>query len=81
MSRVSPLMLCSGLGLLLARMACCQELVLVENGQSPYRIVVAVDARMQDYYAAQQLQQHVQEMTDVNSLLTDEWGCRWFTPL
>ncbi len=120
-----------------------EEWVLVEDGQSPYHIVVAVDATMQDYHAAELLQRYLQEMTGVelsivsddnalgeteiivgfnrhagmlaphlkradfssedfllktfakrlvivggsprgvlygvNSLLTEQWGCRWFT--
>ena len=141
---VSRMCMCICICLLFAQAACSQELVLVENGKSPYRIVVAVDASIQDYHAAQVLQRHVKEMTDVelriitddnalgdteivvglnrhmerldpdgykakfnpeefrintvgqhvlvaggsprgvlygvNSLLTDEWGCRWFAP-
>ena len=130
--------------LMLAGPAWSQELVLVENAKSPYRIIISVDATMQENYAAELLQQHVEQMTGcalpiepddgrpidseivigfnrrlghlglnltrdsfgreefliktigrtlvivggsprgvpygVNSLLTDEWGCRWFTP-
>jgi len=137
--------LCMTVCLSFAQTALCQELTLVDQGESTYRIVVAVDASIQDYYAAQQLQQYVEEMSGVklrivgddnalseteiivgfnrhmdrlgldlekdsfgpeefliktvgqtlviiggsprgvlygvNSLLTDEWGCRWFTPL
>ena len=124
--------------------ATADDLVLVENGRSPYRIVIAVDATMQENYAAELLQQYVEQITGyrlpvvsdnvkvveteivigfnsrlshlgldftqeafgreefliksfgrklvivggfprgipyaVNSLLTEEWGCRWFTP-
>ena len=116
----------------------------MENDRSSYRIVIAVDATMQENYAAELLQQYVEQITGyrlpvvsdivrpieteivigfhsrlshlgldftheafgreefliktlgrkliiiggiprgipyaVNSLLTDEWGCRWFTP-
>ena len=140
-ARVAFLIVC----LMGVRTALCQDLVLVENGKSPYCIVIGADATMQDHYAAQQLQQYVEQMTGfklpiladdsrpidteiiigfnrhfdqlslevtknsfgpeefliktvgrtlvivggtprgvpygVNSLLTDEWGCRWFTPL
>jgi len=136
--------LCMAVCVSLAQVALCQELVLVDQGESAYRIVVAVDASIQDYYAAQQLQQYIEEMSGVkapivgddnalteteiivgfnrhfdrlglevkkdsfspeefliktvgqtlviiggtprgvlygvNSLLTDDWGCRWFTP-
>jgi len=129
----------------LAQTAVAQELVIVDDGESRYHIVVAVDASIQDYYAAQQLQRYVEEMSGVNlsivgdnnalseteiivgfnrhvdqlgfnlekdsfgpeefliktagqtlviiggtprgvlygvnSLLTDEWGCRWFAPV
>lgn len=130
--------------LCLVRSAPGQDLVLVENKASTYRIVIGVDATAQEAYAADLLQQHVEQMTGcklpvvsderrpidteivigfnrrldrlgleltrgsfgregflirtigptlvivggsprgvpygVNSLLTDEWGCRWFTP-
>ena len=137
-----------GLGVLIcmmpARTAWCRNLVLAENGKSQYAIVVAVDASIQDYHAAEVLQRYVKEMSGaelrivgddnalgdtkiivgfnrhvdsldpklkeeafgpeafrirtygnhlvivggaprgvlygVNSLLTDEFGCRWFTP-
>lgn len=139
------IVLCVTVCLSLAPTALGQELVLVDQGESPYRLVVAVDASMQDYYAAQQLQSYVEEMSGVklpivgddnalsdteiivgfnrhvdrlgldldeesfgpeeflikpigqtlvivggtprgvlygvNSLLIDDWGCRWFTPL
>jgi len=138
--------LCMTVCLSLVQTAAAQELVIVDDrGESTYRIVVAVDASIQDHYAAQQLQRYVEEMSGVNlpivgddsalieteilvgfnrhvdqlglnlakdsfgpeefliktagqtlviiggsprgvlygvnSLLTDEWGCRWFTPL
>ncbi len=124
--------------------ASAADLTIVDNGISPYRIVVALNASVQDYYAAQTLQKYVKEMTGVelpivvddnpltdteiivgfnshtkrvapnlkpqrfgseellirtvgsrvvivggsprgviygvNSLLTEEWGCRWFAP-
>ena len=56
---------CVGIALLMATAVWGQELVLVENGQSPYRIVVAVDASIQDYHAAEVLQSHIAEMTGV----------------
>ena len=126
------------------QVAVCDEFVLVKDGKSAYHIVVAVDATMHDYHAAQLLQRYVQEMTGaelaivsddnalgdaeiivgfnrhvellapdlkrqdfgpeeflvktfdnrlvivggtprgvlygVNSVLIEEWGCRWFTP-
>ena len=122
-----------------------KDLVLAAGGKSNYRIVVAVDASIQDYHAAEVLQRYLKEMTGaelqivgddnalgdleiivgfnrhtrtaapdlkrtgfgkegfriktvgrrliivggsprgvlygVNSLLTDEFGCQWFTPL
>ena len=131
--------------LLPARVAWCGNLVLAEDGKSPYKIVVAVDASIQDYHSAEVLQRYVKEMSGaqlrivgddnvlgdaeiivgfnrhvdlldptlkeeafgpeafrirtygnhlvivggaprgvlygVNSLLIDEFGCRWFTPL
>ncbi len=137
--------LCMTVCLSLAQTAAAQELVIVDDGESRYHIVVAVGASMQDYYAAQQLQRHVEEMSGVklpivgddnalihteiivgfnrhadrlgvelkkdsfgpeefliktagqslvivggsprgvlygvNSVLTDNWDCRWFTPL
>ena len=45
------------------RHATGHPVVLVEDGKSPYRIMVAVDATMQASYAAQQLQRYVKEMT------------------
>ena len=121
-----------------------EELVIVDQGKSEYRIVVGLTASIQDYHAAEVLQTHIAEMTGVtlqivsddnalveneivigfnqhfdaletgiardsfnpeafqiktvgrrliivggaprgvlygvNSVLTDEWGCRWFTP-
>ena len=130
--------------LLLAAPAFSDPLILAEAGQSSYHIVVAADASMQDFHAAEVLGRYVKEMagaelqivsddnalgeheiiigfnrhTDhvapalraeafgpeafrirsvgkhllivggaprgvlygVNSLLTDEFGCRWFTP-
>ena len=57
--------LCMTVCLSLAQTAASQELVLVDDGESTYHIVVAVDASMQDYYAAQQLQQYVEEMSGV----------------
>ncbi len=144
MRAITRTALCIGIWLSLAGTAPAQDLVLVEDGKSPYRIMVALDATMQEYYAAQQLQRYVKEMTGaelpivgddnalgdtrilvgfnrhlerlglevdresfgpeeflirtagrhlvilggsprgvpygVNSLLTEEWGCRWFTP-
>ena len=120
------------------------QLVLVEQGRSPYRIVIGVDATMQEHCAAELRQQYFEQMTGcrlhivpddgrpydteivirfnrrlerlglkltrqsfgqeeflvrtigrtlvivggsprgvpygVNSLLTDEWGGRWFAP-
>jgi len=35
--------------------AAADDLVLVENDRSPYRIVIAVDATMQENYAANDL--------------------------
>ena len=46
-----------------AQTAWCEGLVLVESGRSPYRIVIGVDATMQENYAAELLQQHVEQMT------------------
>jgi hypothetical protein len=130
--------------LALAARAPAAELVLAADGKSNYRIVIALDASIQDHYAAAELQRYVEEMsaarlpivTDNNaltareimvgfsrhttrvcatlkresfrpeefavkrvgesvlvvggtprgtlygviSLLTDEWGCRWFSP-
>lgn len=40
-----------------------RELVIVENGASDYRIVIARDASVQENYAAQELQKHIEEMT------------------
>ena len=144
MTRGTQVGVCMSVCLLFVRTVWCQDLVVVENGKSPYRIVVAVDASMQDYHAAQVLQRHIKEMTNVelriitddnavgdaeiivglnrhatrlgpdpcrdefgpeefrirttgrhvlvtggsprgvlygvNSLLTDNWGCRWFAP-
>jgi Domain of unknown function (DUF4838) len=136
---------CLTICLSFAQTVCGEEHVLVENKKSPYRIVIGVEATMQENYAAGLLQQYVGEMTGyqlpivpddgrrvdteiivgfnrhfdqlgldvtkesfgpeeflikpvgrtlvivggmprgvqygVNSLLTDTWGCRWFTPL
>ena len=144
LNTIARIWLCAGLVLWPAAAARSADLVLVEGGKSPYRIVVAASASMQDYHAAQVLQRHVKAMTDVelqiigddnavgeaeivvgssrhldriapalgqvafgpeefqikmvgrhviiaggaprgvlygvNSLLADEWGCRWFAP-
>ncbi len=141
MRTTTLLLLC--IVLCLASSAPGAEWVLVENGQSPCHIVVAVDASVQDFHAAELLQRTIQEMTGaelsivsddnalgeteiivgfnrhvrmlaphlqradfgpeefllksiegrlvivggsprgvlygVNSLLTEQWGCRWFT--
>jgi len=58
--------LCMTVCLSLAQTAAAQELVIVDDGGSRYHIVVAVDASIQDYYAAQQLQRYVEEMSGVN---------------
>ena len=63
MKAITRTALCTGIWLSLAGTAPAQDLVLVEDGKSPYRIMVAVDATMQAYYAAQQLQRYVKEMT------------------
>jgi len=44
MKIISLMIVYVGICLFHAGVAWCQELVLVENGQSPYRIVVAVEA-------------------------------------
>ena len=135
-----------GIGVLLGMvsMAVGEELVIADQGKSDYSIIVAVDATMQDNYAAQMLKRYIREMSGAdlpivpdtapvseneivvgfnrhskkfgadgtkddfgpeefrirtigssvvivggsprgvlygaNSLLTDEWGCRWFSP-
>lgn len=139
---VMAALLCSAL--VPARSARGEELVIVQDAGTDHHIVVAVEATIQDYHAAQLLQRYVKQITDVevpiisddnapgeaeivigfnrhtrelapdlkrqafgpeaflirtvdrhllivggaprgvlygvNSLLTDEWGCRWFTP-
>lgn len=63
MRAITRTALCIGIWLAPAGTAPAQNLVLVEDGKSPYRIMVAVDATMQEHYAAQQLQRYVKEMT------------------
>ena len=48
------------------------DLVLVDNGKSDYRIVVASRPRVQDYYAARMLAEHVTEMTGVSIPIVEE---------
>src|SRR5688572_22273799 len=62
---VGRLALCVGVSLLVPQVVKAQDLILAENGSSPYRIVIGVGATMQEYYAAQQLQQHVKEISGV----------------
>ncbi|MCK4323126.1 MAG: hypothetical protein KAW89_01250, partial [Armatimonadetes bacterium] len=135
-----------GIGAVLAlvSVAIGEELVIADGGKSDYSIIIAVDATMQDNYAAQMLKRYIRELSDAdlpivpdtapvseneiivgfnrhskkfgadgprddfgpeefriqtigsrvvivggsprgvlygaNSLLTDEWGCRWFAP-
>jgi len=59
--------------LALTSSASCDELVLVEDGKTDYRIVVAMDASMQDLHAARQLQRYVAEITGVDlQIVSDE---------
>ena len=53
---------CLAVCLCFAQIALGEELVLVENKKSPYRIVIGVDATMQDNYAAGLLQKYVEQM-------------------
>ena len=46
--------------------------VVAEDGRSPYHIVVAVDATMQDYHAAELLQRYVHQMTGTRLRLVSD---------
>jgi len=140
----SVMLACVLIPLALAQASYGEELVIANQGKGDYRIVVSQTASIQDYHAAEVLQQYIAEMTGValaiisddnaaveteivvgfnkrtdrfcaeikpesfgdeelqiktigqrlfivggaprgvlygvNSLLTDEWGCRWFAP-
>ena len=68
-----PILLWTVLSFFATATARANELVIVEDGKSAYRIVVAVDASVQDYYAAQILQRYVKDMTGAElPIVTDD---------
>ena len=48
------------------------DLVLAENGQSPYRIVVADNASPSTKYAAEELQKYVSQMSGVKLAIVSD---------
>jgi hypothetical protein len=141
--RYSAVIIVAGIAIVLGlvSVAVGEELVIADQGKSDYSIIIAVDATMQDNYAAQMLQRYIRELSGAdlpivpdtapvseneivvgfnrhskksdagndygpeefriqtigsrvvivggsprgvlygaNSLLIDEWGCRWFSP-
>ena len=55
----------AGIGAVLGLMSVAigKELVIADRGNSDYSIIVAVDATMQDHYAAQILKRYIRELS------------------
>jgi len=66
----------TGIGALLSMLSVAvgEELVIAEGGKSDYAIVVAVDATMQDHYAARMLKRYIGELSGAVLPLVPDTG-------
>ena len=66
----------AGIGalLVLASLAFGKELVIADQGKSDYAIVIAVDATMQDHYAAQMLKRYIRELSGAELPIMPDTG-------